>query len=79
MDVLVIVVVAPRPEDVDCLSDETMPLSRPILWYWAYMLRGWSEAQGSKNRLGLWTAEAAAEELGVKSGGRLLISRVGDD
>lgn len=31
MDVLVIVIVALRPEDVDGLSDETMHVLRPIL------------------------------------------------
>ena len=31
MDVLVIVIVALRPEDVDGLSDETMHILRPIL------------------------------------------------
>lgn len=32
MDILVIVVVALRPEDVDGLSDETMHILRLILW-----------------------------------------------
>ena len=44
------------------------------------MLRGSSDELGSKNRLGLWidgwaAVAAAADELRLKNGGRLLISR----
>jgi len=31
-----------------------------MLWQWAYMLRGWSDEQGSKNWRGLWIEDCAA-------------------
>ena len=46
------------------------------------MLRGRSDEQGSKYRLELgtdgWAAASAAEEVKVKSGGRLLILRASE-
>ena len=50
-----------------------------MLWYWAYMLRVWSDGPGSKYRRGLWAAAAAvadaadAEELRINDGGRRLL------
>jgi hypothetical protein len=76
MDVLVVVVVAPGPDDVDRLSHERM--EKPW-WSWAYMLRGWSEGPGSKYRRGLWIgdwadwAAAVADGLKVNNPGRRLL------